>query len=182
MIHLTLVVVDTNELALEQMKLENIYAGAAALGGALVALGLYHVAVVRPALRRVRDLLAVHDGLIAGGSGSAADRLGAIESGMSSLRSADAAVGERVRNLEANAAADISHAGFIRYDAFADSESGLSYALALLNRQGDGVVLTSIYSRTDTRTFGKPVSAFKPTVNASAEELEAIERARPRLS
>ena len=66
----------------------------------------------------------------------------------------------------------------MRYDAFADSESGLSYALALLNRQGDGVVVTSIYSRDDTRTYGKPVAAFKPTITASAEELEAIERAR----
>jgi hypothetical protein len=42
-------------------------------------------------------------------------------------------------------------------------------------------VLTSIYSRTDTRTFGKPVAGFKPTVQASAEELEAIERARTEL-
>ena len=76
------------------------------------------------------------------------------------------------------AGADISRAGFVRYDAFADSETGLSYALALLNRRGDGVVLTSIYSRADTRTFGKPVESFKPTVHASDEELEAIERAR----
>jgi len=66
----------------------------------------------------------------------------------------------------------------VRYDAFTDSEAGLSYALALLNRQGDGVVVTSIYTRDGTRTFGKPVAAFKPTVQASPEELEAIERAR----
>jgi hypothetical protein len=38
--------------------------------------------------------------------------------------------------------------------------------------------VTSIYTRDGTRTFGKPVAAFKPTVQASPEELEAIERAR----
>ncbi len=75
-------------------------------------------------------------------------------------------------------ATDLSRVGFVRYDAFADNGSGLSYALALLNRQGDGVVLNSIYSREDARTFGKPVEAFKPKVRASPEELEAIERAR----
>ena len=137
-----------------------LYAAAAALAGALVALFVYHVAVARPALTSVRRLLDLHDGLIAGG-GSAADRFA---------------------ELEALAATDLSRAGFVRYDAFAEGESGLSYALALLNRQGDGVVITSIYSRTDTRTFGKPVTGFKPTVQASAEELEAIERARPPTS
>ncbi len=89
---------------------------------------------------------------------------------------------DRVQELEALAASDLSNAGFVRYDAFAGNSSGLSYALALLNRQGDGVVLTSIYSREDTRTYGKPVETFKPTVAASDEELEAIERARPPAS
>jgi hypothetical protein len=40
------------------------------------------------------------------------------------------------------------------------------------------VVMSSIYSRGDVRTFGKAIQGFKPTVNASEEELRAIERAR----
>jgi Protein of unknown function (DUF4446) len=159
------------------MQPVTIYAAAAALVGALVALGIYHAAVVRPALSRMRGLLDLHDGLIAGGAG-AADRLGTVEDNQRSALTATQGLAARVDELEALAAADISRAGFVRYDAFADSETGLSYALALLNRRGDGVVLTSIYSRTDSRTFGKPVESFKPTVHASDEELEAIERAR----
>lgn len=159
------------------MQPVSIYTAAAALAAALAALAIYHLAVVRPALTRVQRLLKVHDELIAGGS-SAADRLGAIEDAQRAAREAAERAATRLSELEALAAADISRAGFVRYDAFADSESGLSYALALLNRRGDGVVLTSIYSRADTRTFGKPVESFKPTVQASAEELEAIERAR----
>jgi hypothetical protein len=54
----------------------------------------------------------------------------------------------------------------------------LSYATALLNREGDGVVLTSIYSRTDTRTYGKAVTKFVPVGTASEEELQAIQRAK----
>jgi hypothetical protein len=54
----------------------------------------------------------------------------------------------------------------------------LSYALALLNRQGDGVVVSSIFSREDTRTFGKAVNAFEPLQEASKEELRAIALAR----
>ena len=159
------------------MQPVTLYAAAAALLGALAALGIYHLAFVRPALTRVRRLVELHDGLIGGGAG-AADRLAAIEEAQRAARAAADGIAARLTKLEALAASDISRAGFVRYDAFADSESGLSYALALLNRRGDGVVLTSIYSRADTRTFGKPVESFKPTVHASAEELEAIERAR----
>ncbi|HEY2474652.1 MAG TPA: DUF4446 family protein [Candidatus Cybelea sp.] len=155
-----------------------LYAALSAFGGALVALAVYHAAVVRPALSRTQDLLEVHDGLIAGGSGRASDRLTELENGDTALRRTMDGMHGRVAALEALSASDVSHCGFVRYDAFNDTESGLSYALALLNRQGDGVVLTSIYSRSDTRTFGKPVEAFKPTVQASEEELKAIERAR----
>ncbi len=159
------------------MQPVTIYAAAAALAGALVALGVYHAAVVRPVMARMRGLLELHDGLIGGGA-SASGRLGAIEDDQRSAKHTAQRIAARVDELEALAGADISRAGFVRYDAFADSETGLSYALALLNRRGDGVVLTSIYSRADTRTFGKPVESFKPTVHASDEELEAIERAR----
>jgi hypothetical protein len=161
------------------MQTGALYAAAGALLGALVAIFAYHAAVVRPALRTSRRLLDLHDDLIAGGAGGAAGRLGALEEAAVATQSDLQRLGDRIAGLEAFAETDLSRAGFVRYDAFAGSGSGLSYALALLNRQGNGVVLTSLYSRDDARTFGKPVAAFKPTVNASEEELEAIERARP---
>ena len=68
--------------------------------------------------------------------------------------------------------------GFVRFNAFSDVGSDLSYALALLNRDGDGVVLSSIYSREETRTYGKAVTAFKPAQDPSSEEVAAIEKAR----
>ncbi len=160
------------------MQLASIYAAAAAFVGALLALLVYHYTVVRSGLDRLRALVELHDGLLAGGSGGAAERFDRLERTHSSIEAAARDVGDRVAALEGWAGTDLSRAGFIRYDAFTDAESGLSYALALLNRQGDGVVLSSIYSRADSRTFGKPVSGFKPTVQASEEELEAIERAR----
>lgn len=161
-----------------QLQLTSFYAAAGAFVGALLALAVYHASVVRPALARTRQLLELHDGLLSGGSSGASGRLEALETSGAEDRAAAERLAERIRELEGLAAADLSRAGFIRYDAFSDAETGLSYALALLNRQGDGVVLTSIYSREGTRTFGKPVAGYKPTIQASGEELEAIERAR----
>ncbi|MGC2130831.1 MAG: DUF4446 family protein [Candidatus Aquilonibacter sp.] len=154
-----------------------IYAALAAFAAALVALIIYHFAVAAPALRRARELLAVHDGLIGGGA-AASGRLSEIESALSTEQAGLKRVAQQVSELEALARTDVSRVGFVRYDAFEDTGSELSYALALLNREGDGVVISSIYSRTDTRTYGKAVNRYKPAVNASEEELRAIEQAR----
>ena len=159
------------------MELSTIYAASAALIGALVALAIYHLAFVAPALRTLRGLVDVHDQLIGGGAGAAA-RLQRIDEALAVGQAALERVAGRVGELEALARTDVSRVGFVRYDAFDDTGSELSYALALLNREGDGVVVSSIYSRTDTRTYGKAVSGYQPAVNASEEELLAISRAR----
>jgi hypothetical protein len=155
-----------------------IIAAAGALAGALIALVAYHLMAVKPALAHLQNLLATHDGLIGGGAGGAAGRLGRLEGGQATAAGHLERVTGRTDELEGLARTDISRIGFVRYDAFDDTGSDLSYALALLNREGDGVVLSSIYSRTDTRTYGKAVERFKPAANASKEELTAIERAR----
>lgn len=149
----------------------------AVLAVALVALAIYHLAVVRPALARASSLLAAHDELLGGGS-AASGRLAALELQCSQIAAQLERAHSSLRELDAASRIDLSRTGFVRYDAFEEVGSKLSYALALLNREGDGVVLSSIYSREDVRTFGKAVNAWKPATNASSEELAAIERAR----
>ena len=116
--------------------------------------------------------------LLIGGGAGASQRLDRLDAQVAEVGSTLGRAECRVSELEALSRTDISRVGFVRYDAFDDSGAELSYALALLNRDGDGVVISSIYSRADTRTFGKGVQGFKPAVNASEEELRAIERAR----
>ncbi|MBV8332526.1 MAG: DUF4446 family protein [Candidatus Eremiobacteraeota bacterium] len=159
-----------------------VYAAVAALLGALIALAIYHVAAVRPALAEMRRLLGLHEDLLGDGRTAASERLLGLERGLGDARSLLERVTGRIDELEALAATDVSRIGFVRYDAFEDTGSDLSYALALLNRAGDGVVISSIYSRTDTRTYGKAVKSFKPAANASEEELRAIELARTSVS
>jgi hypothetical protein len=66
----------------------------------------------------------------------------------------------------------------VRYNSFSDVGSDLSFTLALLNSEGDGVLITSIYSREETRTYGKAVRKFATQQGASKEELEALSAAR----
>jgi len=62
----------------------------------------------------------------------------------------------------------------VRYDAFDDMGGRLSFSAALLDDHGDGVVITSINGRTETRTYAKPVQGLTSDHNLSDEEREAI--------
>jgi hypothetical protein len=66
----------------------------------------------------------------------------------------------------------------VRYDALQEMSGQLSFSLALLNAVGDGVVLTSINGRAETRTYAKPVRAGKGLQELSPEEAQAVHSAR----
>jgi len=66
----------------------------------------------------------------------------------------------------------------VRYDALNEMSGQLSFSVALLNSAGDGIVLTSINSRADSRTYVKPVVATQGTQELSPEEAHAVRTAR----
>jgi hypothetical protein len=66
----------------------------------------------------------------------------------------------------------------IRYDALQEMSGQMSFSLALLNSQGDGIVLSSINGRTETRTYAKVVIEGKGAQALSPEEEEAVRVAR----
>ena len=72
----------------------------------------------------------------------------------------------------------LQHVALVRYDAFGDTGGKLSWSMALLDDQGDGVVLTSINSRADARTYAKEIKAFASDAKLSPEEDEAIDTLR----
>ncbi len=71
----------------------------------------------------------------------------------------------------------IRKVGIVRYNAFKDTGSDLSFALALLNDNNDGVVLNGIYSREMSNIYAKPIKAGKSTYTISEKEQEAIDKA-----
>lgn len=71
----------------------------------------------------------------------------------------------------------IQKVGIVRYSAFKDTGSDLSFALALLDENNDGIVLNGIYSREMSNIYAKPVQEGKSTYTISEEEAKAIEKA-----
>ena len=71
----------------------------------------------------------------------------------------------------------IQKIGIVRYSAFKDTGSDLSFTLALLDEHNDGVVLNGIYSREMSNIYAKPVKAGKSTYTMSEEEKQAVQKA-----
>jgi hypothetical protein len=71
----------------------------------------------------------------------------------------------------------VRHVAVVRFDAFEDMGGRLSFSAALLDGHGDGVVITSINGRQDTRCYAKQIREGTSIHNLSDEERQAIREA-----
>lgn len=80
----------------------------------------------------------------------------------------------KITELERLAKKSLQKVELLRFNAFNDMGGDLSFALALLNQQGDGIVLSSIYGREDARTYAKAVKHGQGSHVLSIEEQKVI--------
>jgi hypothetical protein len=66
----------------------------------------------------------------------------------------------------------------IRFNPFPDQGSNQSFAIGLLNEEGNGLVLSSLYSRERMSIFAKPIKNGKSDYELSTEEKEALQKAK----
>lgn len=71
----------------------------------------------------------------------------------------------------------VTRVGMVRFRAFEDMGSDLSYAVALLDAHNNGVVLSSIFGREDSRSYAKPIEDGKSTYPMTQEEEQALKEA-----
>ena len=154
------------DLTLEQMTL------AVAIVAGVALLCLLLVIVFAFKLRRARREYMT----LRGDSGDR-DIISAVSHWVRQVKAVDERVDGMTREQEAIAAQArlaLQRFHMVRYDAFEDMGGRLSFSAALLDDHGDGVVITSINGRTETRTYAKPVQGLTSDHNLSEEEREAI--------
>jgi hypothetical protein len=83
-----------------------------------------------------------------------------------------------INHIERNMVQCMQKVGIVRFNAFENVGSDLSFAIALLDNNDDGIVISSIYSRDSCSTYAKPVSAGKSRYSLSAEEIQALDMAK----
>jgi len=90
------------------------------------------------------------------------------------LRAQVSAVERRVSDLRLDLADALRHVAVVRYDAFRDMGGRMSFSAALLDDAGDGLVITAIHGRTETRSYAKGVKGGNSDQQLSPEERQAI--------
>lgn len=68
--------------------------------------------------------------------------------------------------------------GVVRFNPFRNTGGDQSFAWAVVDGYGNGVVLTSLHARENTRVFAKPVHGWESPYSLTEEEKQAIVRAR----
>jgi len=94
------------------------------------------------------------------------------------MRAEVTAYQQQVARMRSDLADAIRHVAVVRYDAFGDMGGRMSFSAAMLDDAGDGLVITSINGRTETRTYAKGVKGAGSEATLSPEEEQAIAYAR----
>lgn len=71
----------------------------------------------------------------------------------------------------------IQKVGLVRFNPFKDTGGNQSFTIALLDAANNGVVISSLYARDETRIYSKPVSSGISEFQLSEEEKQAIKKA-----
>lgn len=83
-----------------------------------------------------------------------------------------------IKNVKEQLKKCIQKVGLIRYNAYNDTGSDLSFTMALMDQEENGVVVNGLYSRESSSIFAKPLAKGETKYNLSAEEIQAIDIAR----
>lgn len=83
----------------------------------------------------------------------------------------------KISNLEKLAKTNIRKVGFFRFNPFRDTGGDQSFSLALLDDEDNGVVLSGLYARENTRVYAKAIQSGKAKQPLSAEEERVLKEA-----
>ena len=89
-----------------------------------------------------------------------------------------ARVESQIESVAERSRGAVQHVGVVRFNPFEDTGSNQSFALALLDDHANGIVISSLHSRQNTRLYLKPIAAGRSETALSEEESEALRRAR----
>ncbi len=78
------------------------------------------------------------------------------------------------QQLQAASRFSLQHLGVVRYNPFHDTGSDQSFAIALADAYGNGLVLSSLHARDVTRVYAKPLRDWNSPYTLTDEEKQAI--------
>lgn len=112
-----------------------------------------------------------------------ADSLKFVSTGLVSLDQFRQEMESYLTSVEKRLRKSVQSVHTVRFNPFKGTGSGgnQSFATAFLNEEGDGVVISSLYSRDRVSVFSKSIKKYESEHELSSEEKEALENAKNRL-
>lgn len=126
-------------------------------------------------LARQQRLLGQYQHLMTGTSGGNLEEV--LNDHIAQVRETETrveALDQLAHRLEKAAYFSLQHMGIVRYNPFGDTGGDQSFAVALVDGHGNGVVLSSLHARDMTRVYGKPLQKWESTYSLTGEERQAI--------
>jgi len=144
-----------------------------ALGVALMA-----VAIAVGAQLRLSRVQARYRVLWAGGEKDVLAVLSDQSAQIAQLRADVVQVRAQLERSAGDVEQSLRHVAVVRYDAFGDMGGRLSFSAAIVDDRGDGLVISSIHARGESRTYAKGIVDGDSEVTLSPEEQQALAAAR----
>jgi len=82
-----------------------------------------------------------------------------------------------MRQMATRLRSAVQGVGLVRFNAFSDTGSDLSFAIAMVDAEGNGIVLLSLYGRDEARVYAKPLDKQASPYPLSDEESQALKMA-----
>lgn len=106
------------------------------------------------------------------------DTITALGDDIAQLKKAKETTEKELVTINAKLRKSIRGLETIRFNPFPDQGSNQSFAIGMVNEDGDGVVFSSLYSRERMSVFAKPIKNNKSEYELTTEEKEALAKAK----
>jgi len=106
------------------------------------------------------------------------DTIEILQENISKLTKAKEDMQKDITTIQNKLKKSIRGLGTVRFNPFPDQGSNQSFAIGMLDEEGDGVVISSLYARERMSVFAKPIKNNKSEYELSAEEKEVLTKAR----
>ncbi len=142
----------------------------------LVVVGIVWILDLQGRLRQLQERR--EEVLIEGEDASANAVLENLASRLSKTNARTERLVARAEQVDSTLAHAVQGMGLIRFSAFEDTGGDQSFALALVDGEGNGVVISALYGREATRIYAKPVKGWLSPRVLTKEEEQALAEAR----
>ena len=110
--------------------------------------------------------------------GDLEESINTLIKGMENLDGRATDVENYIIKMEERLKHSIQHVSVVRFNPFPDQGGNQSFAICLMDEQGNGAVISSLYSRDKVSVYAKPLIKYQSEFELSQEERQAIDKGR----